>query len=90
MMEITAKEKSKTRVVFEMEGEDHTLSNLLRDKLWEQKGVITSGYNIKHPLVGIPKFVVETEKDDVKVALDSAAKAAKKELKDFEKSLSSM
>ncbi|MFP4655964.1 MAG: RpoL/Rpb11 RNA polymerase subunit family protein [Candidatus Woesearchaeota archaeon] len=89
-MEIIPKEKSKTRIVFEINGEDHTFSNLLRVKLWDQKGVKTSGYNIKHPLVGSPKFVAETESTDVVAALDSAAKEAKKELKEFEKAFSSI
>ncbi len=89
-MEIVVKEKSKSRLVFEIEGEDHTFSNLLRDELWNQKGVKTSGYSIRHPLVGVPKFIAETEKGDVIEALDSAAKENKKRLKSFAKSFSAL
>ena len=90
-MELEIKEQSKNKIIFEITGEDHTFSNLLRDKLWDQKGVITSGYNIKHPLVGKPKFIVETEGSiNVKDVLLSASKDVMKDLKNFEKSISSL
>jgi DNA-directed RNA polymerase subunit L len=38
-----------------------------------------SAYNVEHPLVGVPRFIVETEdKDPEKVLLDAVKKLEKK------------
>ncbi len=90
-MEITNVSKSKKKMVFEIEGEGHTFANILRDELWEQKGVISSGYSIRHPLVGRPKFIAETDSSsDVKAALEGAAKSVKSLTADFKKGFSKM
>ena len=89
-MELEIVSKSKNRIVFELKGEGHTFCNLLRDELWNEKDVIASGYHIKHPLVGIPKFVAETKSSDVATALESASKSVKKMAQDFKKSFSSI
>ena len=89
-MELEIVSKSKNRIVFELKGEGHTFCNLLRDELWNEKDVIASGYHIKHPLVGIPKFVAETKSSDVVAALESASKSIKKMTQDFKKSFSSI
>ena len=87
-MEIEVISKSKNKIVFELKGEGHTFCNLLRDELWEEKDVIASGYHIKHPLVGIPKFVAETKSSEVTDALEAASKSVKKMTQDFKKSFS--
>ena len=89
-MELTAESKSKTKAILWIKGEDHTFCNLLRDELWNEKDVITSGYNIKHPLVATPKFIAETKSGDVTTALENAAKSIKKKASDFEKSFKKM
>ena len=89
-MEINVISKTKKKLVFELKGEDHTFCNLLRDELWNVKGVVTSGYNIKHPLVGIPRFIVETESGTPQEALEAAAKAIKKKSDDFAKQFAKM
>ncbi|MFW6230515.1 MAG: RpoL/Rpb11 RNA polymerase subunit family protein [Nanoarchaeota archaeon] len=89
-MELSAISKTKTKMVFEVRGEDHTFCNLLREELWNEKNVTTSGYNIKHPLVGIPKFIVETSTGDVTAALESSAKSIKKKANDFKKAFAKL
>ncbi len=89
-MELEIISKSKNRVVFTLEGEGHTFCNILRDEMWEEKDVIASGYSIKHPLVGIPKFVAETKSSDVTSALESTSKSIKKMAEDFKKSFSKL
>ena len=59
-MELKILEDKKKRLVFELKGEDHTLCNALREELWNDKSVTVAAYNISHPLVGIPKFIIET------------------------------
>jgi DNA-directed RNA polymerase subunit L len=84
-MELTTLAKTKSKLTFEIKGEDHTFCNLLRNELWNEKNVISSGYTIKHPLVGVPKFIAETSSGDVKTALESTAKSMKKMADDFQK-----
>jgi DNA-directed RNA polymerase subunit L len=89
-MELNVLTSSKTKLTFEMVGEDHTYCNLLRDTIWNEKGVIGAGYTIKHPLVGTPKFIIEVESGDAKDALVGAAQAIKKQASDFEKAFLKM
>lgn len=60
-MEINILENQKKRAVFEVTGTDATLCNMLRNGLWNEKGVKVAGYNISHPLIGVPRFVIETD-----------------------------
>jgi DNA-directed RNA polymerase subunit L len=92
-MEINVIEDKKSKLVFELKGEDHTLCNALREELWNDKAVTVSAYTIEHPLIGIPKFMIETDgKKEPKKALadavnrlkrknSSLAEAAKKAIK---------
>jgi len=79
-MEIKVLEDKKKRFVFELIGEDHTICNALRDELWSDKAVEVSAYNISHPLVGIPKFIVETDgkKEPKKAVKDAISRLKKK------------
>ncbi len=77
-MEINVVEDKKKRLVFELKGEGHTLCNALREELWNDKSVTVSAYNISHPLVGIPKFIIETSGKSPKKALKDAISRLKK------------
>ena len=77
-MEINIIEDKKKRLVFELKGEGHTLCNALREELWNDKSVTISAYNISHPLVGIPTFIIETSSKNPKKALKSAITRLKK------------
>ena len=83
-MEINVLEKSKKRLVFELTGAGHTLCNILKDELWQEKDIVAAAYNIDHPLIGIPKFIVETNgKTEPDKALANAASRLKKKNKEF-------
>ncbi len=91
-MELEVLEKEKGRLVFELQGATHTICNLLKEELWEDDDVSISAYNIDHPEVGVPKFVIETKKGtkSSKKALSDAIKSLKKKNKKFLKSFKSM
>lgn len=89
-MELNVLSSTKTKMIFEIAGEDHTYCNLLRDEIWNVKGVLGAGYNIKHPLVGTPKFIIEVESGSAKDALVDAASAIKKKASEFEKAFAKM
>ncbi|MBN2423307.1 DNA-directed RNA polymerase subunit L [Candidatus Woesearchaeota archaeon] len=85
-MDINVIEDKKRRFVFELKGEDHTFCNILREELWNDKSVKVAAYNISHPLIGIPKFIVETDsKKSPKKALKDAVARLKKKNNDLEK-----
>ena len=81
-MELQTLERKKHRVVFELRGVDHTFCNALKNELWNDDQVSVSAYNISHPLVGVPRFVVES-KGDATEALKEASKRLQKRNKDF-------
>jgi DNA-directed RNA polymerase subunit L len=82
-MELNILEESKNKIIFEMIGEDHTFSNALREELWNDKDVKSAGYNIKHPLISSPRFILETTKNDPKKTLKDAVKRIKERNDEF-------
>ena len=82
-MEMNIIEESKNNLIFELIGEDHTFSNALRDELWNDKDVKVAAYNIKHPLISAPRFILETSKNDPKKTLKEAVKRIKKRNDEF-------
>ncbi|MBT3813965.1 DNA-directed RNA polymerase subunit L [Candidatus Woesearchaeota archaeon] len=83
-------EESKEKLVFELEGETHTFCNALKKELQETKGVTVATYKIDHPLVGVPRFQVETKGVDPKKAIKDALKSLKKKVSEFEKEVKSL
>ena len=81
-MEIVTLESKKHRIVFELRGSDHTFCNALKQELWNDETVKVAAYNVSHPLVGVPKFIVEST-GDVKEALAAAAQRLQKRNKEF-------
>jgi len=79
-MEIIVIEKSKNKIIFELKGEDHTFSNALKDALMKTKHVEIATYDVEHPLVSSPRFIVETDGADPVKCLQDAAKTLQKEI----------
>ncbi len=79
-MEVNIIEEKKNRLVFEITGEGHTLSNALRKELWNDEHIKVATYAIDHPLIEKPKFVIETDGADPKKTVVAAAKRVQKEL----------
>lgn len=76
-MELIILEEKKGRLVFELTGADHTLANMLKDELWNDKSVTVATYAIEHPLKPVPRFIVESD-DPKKSLLDASARLQKK------------
>ncbi len=60
-MRILKLELENNTMRIELEGEDHTLGNLLAKTMLREKGVTYAGYRIEHPLR--PKLVIEVTTD---------------------------
>jgi len=76
--------KGKNKLRIEFEDETHTLLNLLRKALWNQK-VDYAAYEKKHPFLEKPILVIETEKKDPVNALKAAAREIENQTKEFKK-----
>lgn len=85
-MEITVLENTKTRLQFELKGESHTFCNILKEELWNDESVKVSAYSLRHPLVGVPRFIIETNgKKEPKEAVQDAIKRLGKHAEKVEK-----
>lgn len=73
-MKINFLEGEKNRIVFELQGDDQTLANALKEELWNDENVKISSYAMKHPETGIPTFIVETKNISAKEAVINACK----------------
>jgi len=82
-MELQVLEKKKYRLLFKLQGADHTLCNALKSELWNDKAVTVATYTVEHPLLAIPKFILETKGVEAKKALLGAIGRLKKEYKGF-------
>jgi len=89
-MELKVIEESKNKLVFELSGETHTFCNALKQELKLVKGVEIATYKIDHPLVGVPKFLIETKGIEPRAALKEALKTLKKSVKEFQKEVADL
>ena len=89
-MKFNVLEESKSKLVFELEGETHTFCNLLKEALQSVKGVEIATYRIDHPLIGKPEFLIETKGVEPRKALQQALKSVKKQAEEFKKEASSL
>ncbi|PIN81490.1 hypothetical protein COV13_00935 [Candidatus Woesearchaeota archaeon CG10_big_fil_rev_8_21_14_0_10_32_9] len=90
-MKINVLENTSKKLTFFLEDADHTFCNALKDELRNNDAVSVSSYNISHPLVGKPKFIVETTgSEKPKDALDKAIAGLKKKNLTFLKAFESL
>ena len=90
-MEVTVLENKQNKFIFKVEGATHTVCNALKMELWKDNNVKAAGYFINHPLVGHPKFIVETKKGvDAKKTISAALKKLSKDSSDLAKKASTV
>jgi len=69
-MKLKKVEKGKVKLNVEVEGEDHTLLNLLRENAWKS-GAKQASYVIDHPYLSQPRLIIRSE-NPKKTLVDSA------------------
>ncbi|MBS3175547.1 DNA-directed RNA polymerase subunit L [Candidatus Woesearchaeota archaeon] len=89
-MELNILKEEKDIIELEICGETHTFCNALRSELWNQDEVKYAAYAIKHPLVGIPVFVLNVNKGKPKKILADAAESLKGKVKEFKSLIKSI
>lgn len=82
-MELKFIEDTKYRIVFDIKGTGHTFVNSLKKELWSDNDIKVSAYNVEHPLIGIPRMIVETKSKEAKKAVLDAVERLKKHNKTF-------
>lgn len=89
-MEIKILDDKKNKLVIEIKGVDHTLCNILKTELWNDKHVKVAAYSIRHPQISIPQMIIETDGDvSPKNALINATQRLHKVNEKFLKEFSS-
>jgi DNA-directed RNA polymerase subunit L len=76
------KEDSKT-LLLEVAGETFTVTNALREQLWEDKSVSEAAQIREHPYLSNPKIFVVTKRGSPIDALERAAEKIVEEAKEF-------
>ena len=83
-MELKVLKEEKNTLELEIKGEGHSFCNALKAELWNDEHVRIAAYKIEHPLVGVPKLLVETDgKETPRKALSAAVKRIEKQLDKF-------
>jgi len=86
--------QTEKRLELEVEGEDHSLLNLLTKTMLKLDHVKLAAYRIDHPLVGKPVIIVETDgkispAEAIKEGLEEIKKLSKEFIEKFETALGS-
>ena len=84
-MKLEVIQNEKNSLEFYIEGERHTLSNYLKEKIASIDGVEFCAYKLDHPLDKKAKFIVKTSGKAPKKILEEAIKITKEELSEFKK-----
>lgn len=79
-MEIKVLEEKKNKLVFELQGETHSVAGILSKELQKEEHVKNAAYTITHPLTPVPRFFLETDGADARKILQSVAKKLQKQV----------
>lgn len=60
-MDVHVLEKTTKKMIFTIKGADHTVCNPLKRELYNDDDVKIASYTIEHPLIRVPKFIIETK-----------------------------
>ena len=86
-MKIKVLKRTSNELKIEVEGEGHTLCNVLQKALVEDDTIEMAGYNVRHPLVDSAIVYVHTKgKRKPEAAVKEAAKKILSQSKEFRKS----
>jgi DNA-directed RNA polymerase subunit L len=83
-MELKVVKEDKNSILLEVIGETFTLTNVLREELWEDKNVSEAAQVKEHPYLAEPKIWVKVKEGSPIDALEKAAERAIKQAKEFE------
>lgn len=82
-MELTILKKTKNEINIKVAGESHTMLNMLKTALLNNKHVDIATYDIKHPTISEPVLFVRTDGADPVDVIKKASKEMIKECDEF-------
>ena len=89
-MKVKILRRSKKELEIEIEGEGHTLCNVLQEALINDERVDLAGYDIPHPLTPVPRIYVRTKsrtRSSSEKVLEAAVREVQKQTETFQKAL---
>ncbi len=84
-LEVLEDEKNKLKIA--VEGENHTLLNILRENAWKA-GADQASYLLNHPYFAAPQLIIQGE--NPKKILNSSIQMIIEQAKEFEKEFSAV
>ena len=84
-MEVKIEKSEDKKLLLELIGESFTLTNLLEEKLWEDKNVSEAAQIKEHPYLSEPKIWVVVKRGSPLKALNRAIDRALKDLENLKK-----
>jgi len=88
-MKLNVKTMEPHYLEIELEGEEHSIPNALREILIEEKDVEFAAYKIPHPQVGKPQLYLRTKSKKAIDVLQEAVKKLRKDAEEFKDELKS-
>jgi len=82
-MEVKIVRNEDNTLILELSGESVTLTNLLRDELWNDKNISEAAQMKEHPYLSEPKIFVKTSRGKPAMALKKASKRLMNQLNEF-------
>jgi DNA-directed RNA polymerase subunit L len=82
-MELKIVKEDEKTLFLETPGETYTLTNTIREELWNDKNVSEAADIKEHPYLAEPKIFVRVSKGSPKTALENAAERVADKAKEF-------
>lgn len=83
LMELKVVKQDEKTLIVEVKGETFTLTNLVRESLWEDKSVSEAAQIKEHPYLAEPKIFVNVSRGSPKVALEKSSERLIEQTKEF-------
>jgi len=77
-MDVKIIEETSKKIIFDVEGESHTILGALKKELWNDENTKIAGYNMPHPLLTSPRFILQTDDEEPRKIVLSAIKKLQK------------
>jgi DNA-directed RNA polymerase subunit L len=82
-MELKKVKEDDRTLLLEVGGESFTVTNAIREELWEDKSVSESAQVREHPYLSQPKVFVKTERGSPAAAIEKAAERVSSQAREF-------
>jgi len=82
-MELKIVKEDEKTLFLETPGETYTLTNTLREELWNDKNVSEAADVKEHPYLAQPKIFVKVSRGSPRTALEKAAERVSEKAKEF-------